>query len=93
MLQYRDHAFAAPDGVWPPVEALKAVAEANGVHEEPEQTGAAAIILRSCRHAVLLNPCKAGRVAWRCTKGVGECSMLSFACVSACLTTHCHTNA
>ncbi len=39
MLQYRDHAFAAPDGVWPPVEALKAVAEANGVREEPEQTG------------------------------------------------------
>jgi hypothetical protein len=40
MLQYRDHAFAAPDGVWPPVEALKAVTEANGVREEPEQTGA-----------------------------------------------------
>ncbi len=40
MLQYRDHAFAAPDGVWPPVEALRAVAEANGVRdEEPEQPG------------------------------------------------------
>ena len=40
VLQYRDHAFAAPDGVWPPLDALRAVAEANGIREEPEQTGA-----------------------------------------------------